>query len=942
MPVDPVRANVERLLGKAARPAKQQEHAPSPTQVGARAAAMARAPREKKAPPPPPPLMMPGRVLKRDRFKEDGITFDKPSDPFRTSRRKPKEKVKVEVITDETREFRSAIMTPLNEGQIKWRNIPLLGSPGSAKTSRAITIAKWIGDHYGWENTNIVMSDDLMALAGGMDKRPVQVLIVDDALRKFQSRGGTTKEQVEAIGKFVELRHELEDILAGKVSESGKTEGHIEMTQSGIVFCLFTAQLYKGLEKTFRDGLVVFCSTLVEDRETIMQLFTNKCSDTGMRFVRANAAWGFLEEKTYAIEMRGEEKEKRWAIAALPMIGPSIIQIPWYKSICMNPKCKAEDQSPKKPCTKCKGKVGFEPEGINPDTGKPYIRRVFAPPKETEKERLNRLSTVYDYVAAKFMESGGDPTKTHAKALLNVWLREFCSRIGTNEVEDPVLRSTDWMVLVKKSTYILEHAIRLKRLRADKEQMEQAARLAAEGTERVTNDDLVDHVRDEWLKRLVRMGVEPGEPRTKEYLKEFIRERWRHSPTLRDRIMGLNGAIFAAACYKWDYGGGRPEKPENDEGGSSGEPASSGNNGSNEVVGAKKEVTPPQRVELGPQFTFDIDAYLPKLIPRQVARRDAAKESEKEALAKWQRWVLTYKLREREGIGQPTVQREWEKHFGVNALRPYSNEPWGADALVAKRNEHTGDVEPPFVQRTLGNWVSYVESALGDALGESYEVWVAEQLRAGWRPSWLKGGMRVKAVTHGGAQSHTPDIKVEYENGDVDWVSLKCYNNREYITINIAPQDGKHGHVQPEVNAVRSWTRKDPLHEHRLVVMVRDIGASAMEVFAAYREDEFPESVRFNHHNIGTPMQNVWRPPLPSEPRPVEDDAESEGGEEGEVCGVCHGHGYVPNPAKSKANWTVYDSCPEGCPQDVDWLVEQGGAEPGSLEDAYRRSESEE
>lgn len=785
-------------------------------------------------------------VVIRDAFKEGTLDFERTSDPFRTASRQPKPKPKPEVLLSANEEFLKAIRTPLNEGQIKWRNIPLLGAPGSAKTSRAITIAFWIAEFYGWENVNIVISDDLMALASGMRPVPVNILIVDDALRKFQSRGGTTSEQKAAIGKFVELRHELEDVLNGKVTEGGKTEGHIEMKQKGLVVCIFTAQMYKGLEKTFRDGIPVFCSPLTEDKQSVMELFNHKCADTGVAFHRASAAWSYIEKKFYAIDVEGKEAEKRYAIAVLPMMGPCIVEIPWYKSVCM--KCKAMDQDRKRGCKECGAPaemVGFSPEDINPKTKRPYMERVKATPPESENERMRRLNEVYEYVARRFIEAGYNPSEARATALLNVFLRERCAEIATGKIEDDVLRATDWVHLMKRPRAILEHAIRQKREMAMREQKAHQAKMEGEG-KTWTDDELVDHVRDEWLRGLSARGFEPTEKNAGNLLHDFIRDKWRNSPSLRARIMTLKKDILAAAQNLHLMGGGRDEER------SAGKANEAGAQAEKSGGGRAKEQENAPEVALGMEFKFDIDAYLPKLVDRQVLRERAGGVPEKESRLKWERRVLAYKLNVRDRLGQPHIQREWKTYFGPEALRPWSSVPWGQDAC-----EELG-------QRTLSNWKTSVESALGDAQGEAYEHWVVRMLRQGWRPSWLKD-IAIAKVEHGGGASHAPDVTVRYVNGDVDFVSLKCYSNREYPTLSVKPENEQTHKVdvRPERDAFVRMCKADELHQTRLVIMVRDIHVPGMEVFVAYDAPErLPPKVSFNRQLIGTQTANVWRPPV--------------------------------------------------------------------------------
>jgi len=811
-------------------------------------------------------------ALHQDLFRDGVVEFEIEGDPFRTAGRQPKPKVKVAVLYDATEEFFKAILTSITDGQIKWRNVPFLGDPGSSKTTRALYVGWRIGEHYGWENVNIVMSDDLMALAAGMRPVKVNVLIVDDALRKYQSRGGTTKELKEAIGKFTELRHELEDILSGKASEAGKTMGHIDMSETGVVFCLFTAQLYKGLDKTFRNGITVFCSPLVEDKETIMSLFTNKCAEACAP-QRAREAWGYLEKKFYAVDVEDNNEEREWAIAVLPMIGPAIIRTAYYKGICMN--CKEERQQRKKPCKKC-GKIvsGWEPQSINPKTKRPYVQKVVAPPDETRNERLARLTKAYDYLANLFIEAGHDPNEAGAVKLLRVFIRERCASIAAGETSDTVLRSTDWVEIERRPMPVLEHAVKLRRQRAQEELQENAARESTQGgivQAGASDDELIDSTALMVREYFELKDINLLDQRAKAYLRDFLRKRFADSPSLRARILKLREDIYATALAG----------PGGDEG--------------QEKAPAKAAAPVPRaHVPLGMQFTFEVLQELPRLIDRQVEREVRKGMDRAKARVKWEQRILLYKVNVRDGMGQSHIQRDWRRWFGPEALRPFSNVPWGEDALVEKVEDVTGEPRPPLTQKSFSNWKLAVESALGDMMGEAYEEWVTNMLQAGWRPAWARAA-RILQVERDGGQGHDPDVKVTYDDGGVDWLSLKVYAGREYPNLAIMPAGNRAKvDVRPERDAFLRALRQDPEHEHRLVIMVRDIDVRGMEVWVAYdATTPLPEQVKFNRGMVGTSMANQWTPPhvggpstlheataLPAAGRAEEDDVVEAGADE--------------------------------------------------------------
>jgi len=113
----------------------------------------------------------------------------------------------------------------------------------------------------------VYVSQDFVALFEQLGKTPVSILILDDPLKKYLSRGGTDKGQKDAIGEFFEVAHISEEKLDKLGSKDKK---------SGIVYIIIGSQDITLLDRAFRKAHMIIFKTLVGNDKMTLQLLRNE------------------------------------------------------------------------------------------------------------------------------------------------------------------------------------------------------------------------------------------------------------------------------------------------------------------------------------------------------------------------------------------------------------------------------------------------------------------------------------------------------------------------------------------------------------------------------------------------------------------------------------------------------------------------------------------
>jgi len=136
------------------------------------------------------------------------------------------------------------------EKNIHWRTITIVGSPESGKTNLAFYITKRVIEEKGEENVNVIYIQHLKNAFLFFDKKPYQLILVEDAIRGQGWRFGTTAEGTEVIADFYEIRH----IFRRKARKNKAT-----------IMIIFITQRWKSLAVDFRNAPLIFFKTLLTD-----------------------------------------------------------------------------------------------------------------------------------------------------------------------------------------------------------------------------------------------------------------------------------------------------------------------------------------------------------------------------------------------------------------------------------------------------------------------------------------------------------------------------------------------------------------------------------------------------------------------------------------------------------------------------------------------------
>lgn len=171
---------------------------------------------------------------------------------------------KKEPMQDMTDLFYSKLFKPIpksKSGQITFTSSLLIGWQGSGK-SDTIAYDVWrCQKYYGKDNVEIIHTNSYKTVLDSISgKRPVVFAIVDDAMKKQNSRRSMSSENAELVADYNETRHVFEK----------RTNGMIE---NAVIIVETAVQRWHGLDITMRSSseLIRFKTgeTDKKDRETI-------------------------------------------------------------------------------------------------------------------------------------------------------------------------------------------------------------------------------------------------------------------------------------------------------------------------------------------------------------------------------------------------------------------------------------------------------------------------------------------------------------------------------------------------------------------------------------------------------------------------------------------------------------------------------------------------
>jgi len=130
---------------------------------------------------------------------------------------------------------------------VLWRPATIIGLPGSGKTNLSLYLAKLYIEKYRPENVNLIYTNNLREAIFRLNKKPIQVIIVDDAIRYQYSR--VSQSDKDLVADYFEIRHLFE-----------------EYRDTGLLAIFFITQRFNNLDSVFRNTPILFFKTILMDK----------------------------------------------------------------------------------------------------------------------------------------------------------------------------------------------------------------------------------------------------------------------------------------------------------------------------------------------------------------------------------------------------------------------------------------------------------------------------------------------------------------------------------------------------------------------------------------------------------------------------------------------------------------------------------------------------
>jgi hypothetical protein len=180
--------------------------------------------------------------------------------------------------------------------EVKLRHLVIVGPMESGKTSYANAITRKILDFYRDFKVNVVYTNDIATAQDNINRDPVQVIIIDDAVKEGNSRQGLGKKRAEDIGNFLEIRHVYERVARVK---------------TGVIIVIYLTQRFKLLEITYRSGhVLIFKGTS-----------TDASDEKLMRDYMSPQAYSELGQLSYRMFLQHDNTAKSDSIVTIPIGG---------------------------------------------------------------------------------------------------------------------------------------------------------------------------------------------------------------------------------------------------------------------------------------------------------------------------------------------------------------------------------------------------------------------------------------------------------------------------------------------------------------------------------------------------------------------------------------------------------------------------------------------
>ena len=136
------------------------------------------------------------------------------------------------------------------EKSVRHRHLLIAGLPESGKTIQANYLARYALKKYGSGLVNIVAVNSTADAIDQMDSKPVQLIIIDDAIKEANSR--LSGRNAGDISDFYQIRHVFEER---------------SRSLNGIVITIYISQRFKSLDIVFRNAHAIIFKTVATDPE---------------------------------------------------------------------------------------------------------------------------------------------------------------------------------------------------------------------------------------------------------------------------------------------------------------------------------------------------------------------------------------------------------------------------------------------------------------------------------------------------------------------------------------------------------------------------------------------------------------------------------------------------------------------------------------------------
>ncbi len=157
-------------------------------------------------------------------------------------------------MRDITRAVQHIFFQPIpSDFSVRKGSMCVIGDQGCGKSVFLESISALCCKQYGKENVHVVYTDDVRVALDLIDDKPVQLLIIDDAMTNASSR--KVGEQTDILKVYNRSRHVFEEHLHG---QSG-----------GVILYIWAWQRFKELDPSFRQcDAIVFKTGISEPTES--------------------------------------------------------------------------------------------------------------------------------------------------------------------------------------------------------------------------------------------------------------------------------------------------------------------------------------------------------------------------------------------------------------------------------------------------------------------------------------------------------------------------------------------------------------------------------------------------------------------------------------------------------------------------------------------------